>query len=86
MRLFLALWSSSGRAVAYPRAEGQALQPMPPLPPVTSTVRPVIGPLWICSISMLLRQMPELISAPGPAPDGLTLADAAALRARLYGG
>ena len=44
----------TGRAVA---------RPMPPLPPVTSTVRPVIGPLWICSIWMLLRWMPGLVPA-----------------------
>jgi hypothetical protein len=45
---------------ARPRA---VARPIPLLPPVTSTVRPVIGPLWICSISVLPRWMPGLISA-----------------------
>src|SRR5450755_206625 len=29
--------------------------PMPPVPPVTSTVRPAIGPRWICSMFVLPR-------------------------------
>jgi hypothetical protein len=28
---------------------------MPPVPPVTSTVLPAIGPLWICSMFVLPR-------------------------------
>jgi hypothetical protein len=32
------------------RPEAVAL-PMPPIPPVTSTVLPAIGPLWRCSMS-----------------------------------
>ena len=44
----------TGRAVA---------RPIPSLPPVTKTVRPAIGPLWICPISVLLRWASGLVPA-----------------------
>src|SRR6266508_315343 len=46
--------------VARPRA---VALPMPPVPPVTSTVLPAIGPLWTCSMVVLLGCMGDTLGS-----------------------